>query len=253
MKNRGMIGIMLGLLLALGWACTTRPAAAGEEPMKSPESLSPDESAPRTETTYGEECVLEGRYEVDALPGGKRFQGTWLVLDDGHRYVLSYRPDPARFEFLNKRVSIRGRPYQPGVDTQHISADHLQVITMGLAPGETPWPEPPRAIPHPSLIRRKSDLDGAPRWVSMVGRVELVEKVPDEYFARAVVILEDGTAVLVEPATKAQWDEHLGEVVTVTGPLYRLPAKAAPGEFPFSLGRPHAVCPGIQPGCGMEH
>jgi len=252
MNIRGMTGLTLGALLVLAWACAQRPASAGEVPLNTPESISADESGPRTETTYGEECVLEGRYEVDALPGGKRFQGTWLVLEDGRRFVLSYRPDPKRFGFIHKRVRVRGRPYQPGVDTQHISADHFQVMTMDLAPGETPWPEPPLTIPAPPLVQRGDQLAAAPRWVSVAGRLVSVEKVPDEYFGRAMVRLDDDTAVIVEPVTLSEWDIHIGQVVTVTGPLRRRGEDEEPRGYPYELGRPHAVCPGIRPGCGMH-
>jgi hypothetical protein len=89
------------------------------------------------EPSYGDPVRLEGRYEVDPIAGGKRFQGAWLVLDDGTRYVIAYRPVPGHFPFLSKRVVIQGRPYMPGRDTQHIQAPHLEVQSIELAPGET--------------------------------------------------------------------------------------------------------------------
>ncbi|MBN2433125.1 MAG: hypothetical protein JXQ27_16760 [Acidobacteria bacterium] len=220
--------------------------------MRAPEPLSADENVLQTETRTGEECELEGRYEVDALPAGKRFQGTWLVLDDGRRFVLSYRPDPERFEFLDKRVRVRGRPYQPGSDTQHIRARHLQVTSIALAPGETAWPEPPRTIPAPPLVRRKAELDVAPRWVSLVGRLATAEEVPDEFFGRAVMQMEDETRVVVEPITVNEWQAFVGQVITVTGPLRRRGEDEGPGGFLFELGRPHVICAGVRPGCGMN-
>jgi hypothetical protein len=64
-------------------------------------------SVPDLEPTYGPDMECEGRYEVDPIPGGKRFQGSWLILDDGTRYVLSYRPHPDHM--LNLRLHCHRR------------------------------------------------------------------------------------------------------------------------------------------------
>jgi hypothetical protein len=91
------------------------------------------------EPTYGNLVRLTGVYEVDPIPGGKRFQGAWLVLDDGTRYVIAYRPVAEHLQYLEKRVHVEGRTYTPGADTQHIQATHLEVQRIELAPGETPY------------------------------------------------------------------------------------------------------------------
>ena len=89
------------------------------------------------EPTYDKPVQLEGHYEVDPVPGSKRFQGVWLVLDDNSRYLLAYRPIPEYADFVGKRVVVNGRPYTPGSDTQHIQAKHLRIDTIELTPSET--------------------------------------------------------------------------------------------------------------------
>ena len=172
--------------------------------------------APDIEPTYGNPVQLTGRYEVDPIPGGKRFQGAWLVLDDGTRYVIAYRPIPEHFRFLDKRVRIEGRPYMPGADTQHIQATHLEVRTIELAPGETPYAVPPTEPIPPPVVRTASEvaaLDG--RWARVIGRVEAVEDDPDGYLKLARLRLGDGVEVIVRNVLGGEWSQYVGRAVTV--------------------------------------
>jgi hypothetical protein len=176
-----------------------------------------DDFALNVEPTYGDLVQLTGRYEVDPIPGGKRFQGAWLVLDDGTRYVIAYRPVPEHFPFLEKRVRIEGRPYVPGADTQHIQATHLQVRTIELAPGETPYAVPPtEPIPPPVVGTASEAAVRDDRWARVVGRVEAVEDDPDGYLKLARLRIEDGVEVIVRNVLGTEWFEYVGKTVTVT-------------------------------------
>jgi hypothetical protein len=173
------------------------------------------------EPSFGEPVELEGVYEVDPIPGGKRFQGACLVLDDGTRYVIAYRPVPEHFRFLDKRVRVQGRPYWPGSDTQHIMMTHLEVHSIELAPGETPYATPPTE-PVAPVARTAGDLaarDG--RWVRVVGTLEAVRSDPDDYLGTARLRLADGTQVQARSIRVAKWTSHVGKPVTVTSRVAR--------------------------------
>jgi hypothetical protein len=172
------------------------------------------------EPSFDDPVRLEGRYEVDPVPGGKRFQGSWLVLDDGSRYVIAYRPVAAHFAFIDKRVVIHGRPYMPGADTQHMGAQHLQVDTIELAEGETPYTSPPAEPPLPPLARSIADLSPRRgRWVRVVGRLETVEDDPDSYLGLAVLRLADGSQLRARYVPKAAFRRYVGQMVTVISRL----------------------------------
>ena len=194
------------------------------------------------EPAYGDPVQLEGRYEVDPIPGGKRFQGAWLALDDGTRYVIAYRPVPGHFEFLDKRVLVRGRPYMPGRDTQHILATHLEVHSIELAPGETPYLLPPAKPVDPPVARTATELvarDG--RWVQVVGTLESVHNDPDGYLGIARLRLADGTEVQARNVRVAEWSRHCCKALTVTSRV----ARAEDGDLvPFELVGWHAICGG---------
>ena len=169
------------------------------------------------EPSFGQVVQLEGRYEVDPIPGGKRFQGVWLVLDDGTRYVIAYRPAPEHFQFLDKRVRLTGRPYTPGADTQHIQATHLEVRSIELAAGETPHATPPSEVVPPPVGRTAGELAArGGRWARVVGRLEWVRDDPDGYLGMAQLRLGDGSQVRARNVPVAEWSHHQGQCVTVT-------------------------------------
>jgi hypothetical protein len=175
------------------------------------------------EPTYGDPVELVGRYQVDPIPGGKRFQGAWLVLDDGTRYVIAYRPVPEHFQFLEKRVRIEGRPYMPGSDTQHIQATHLEVHTIELAPGETPYAVRPLEPIPPPVVRTASEVaarDG--RWARVVGQVMSVEDDPDGYLELARLRLADDAIVVANNVLRTEWSHYVGKLVTVTSRVVRV-------------------------------
>ncbi len=217
----------------------------------------PDDEAgvPDLEPTFGPEMQCEGRYEVDPIPGGKRFQGTWLVLDDGTRYVLGYRPVPEYYALVDKRVIVTGCPYNLGRDTQHILASHFQVTSMGLAPGETPYAEPPTELPAPPLLRTEDDVYArGGRWGQVVGRLIALEDDPDTYFNNAQLQLEDGVIIVARYAAEGQWKPYIGSLITVMSRIEVIPSNAvsADDKCRVVLSGWYAVCPGVENRCGMQ-
>jgi hypothetical protein len=204
---------------------------------------------PDLEPTYGPEMQCEGRYEVDPIPGDKRFQGSWLVLDDGTRYVLSYRPNPDHFHFVDKRVRVTGRPYTPGRDTQHLLAKHLQIMSIELAPGETPYAEPPTSLPEPPLLRTQPELrERAGCWGRVAGRLVALEDDPDTHFHSAFIQLEDGARITAHYAAKGQWEPYLGSTITITSRIeVKTPGIVPGGDDEVVLTGWYAICSGENP------
>lgn len=209
---------------------------------------------PDLEPTFGPVMHCEGRYEVDPIPGGKRFQGSWLVLDDGKRYVLGYRPITEYYPFVDKRVIITGRPYSPGRDTQHVLASHFQVASMELAPGEVPYAESPTKLPAPPLLRTADAIyarDG--RWGQVVGRLIALEDDPDSYFNNAQLQLQGGTIIVARYAAEGLWRPYIGSTITVMSRVEVMATEvvSADGKCGAVLTGWYAICPGVVERCGM--
>ncbi|MGB1014613.1 MAG: hypothetical protein ACPG4T_10805 [Nannocystaceae bacterium] len=76
--------------------------------------------------------------EIDDKPGGKRFQGVWLVREDGQRWVTAYRALGFWKVFEGTTVNVVGSKYRPR--GQAIGATHFQVETLTVDPQlGTPW------------------------------------------------------------------------------------------------------------------
>jgi hypothetical protein len=225
-----------------------------EDELTLPDQPEDEVSTPDVEPSYGPVTRFEGRYEVDPIPGGKRFQGTWLVQEDGVRYVMSYRPVPEYFPYADKRVIVIGRPYQPGRDTQHMLAAHLQVLSIELAPGEISDTDIPTELPAPPLLRTAEDVfmrDG--KWGQIVGRLVALEDDPDTDFSTAYIQLEDGTHLTARYAAPSQWQSYLGSTLTVMSRIEVVAShqNSADAKRKVVLTGWYAVCPGVVDRCGM--
>jgi hypothetical protein len=74
---------------------------------------------------------IDAVVEIDAEPGGKRFQGVWLVQGADTRWVISYRAEPWLRGFEGQRVHARGRRYTPegqAIDATHFRLEDMRVI-----------------------------------------------------------------------------------------------------------------------------
>ena len=223
-------------------------------PLRSVEDTAGDDQQPfepDVEPAYGDPAQFEGRYEVDPIPGGKRFQGAWLVLDDDTRYVIAYRPGSKHFKFLDKRVLVRGRLYMPGRDTQHILATHLEVHSIELAPGESPYLLPPTEPVAPPVARTAAELAARnDRWVQVVGSLKSVRDDPDSFLGISWLRLADGTVVCARNVRMEKWSRHVGEAVTVTSRVTRLDDG---GVVSFELGGWYAIAEPASAHCAAAH
>ncbi|HWB81604.1 MAG TPA: hypothetical protein VG755_41870 [Nannocystaceae bacterium] len=113
----------------LALACTPAP----REPAPSEPAAAPVTNSPRMDPPPPEDDLtqLDALVEIDAEPGGKKFQGVWLVRDGGTRLVISYRAEPWLREFEGQRVHAKGRHYTPqgqAINAMHFRLEHMRVL-----------------------------------------------------------------------------------------------------------------------------
>jgi hypothetical protein len=126
------------------------------------------------ETTPTKSPTTERRatLRIDAEPGGKNFQGVWLELADGKRWVVDYRPRDFWKSFEDKEVIVTGGCYKHDPRVQAISSQHFRVDTMkfvtpkrGFGPILELWPE--------QELRGKFVAIGAPAGSKREGSSEM--------------------------------------------------------------------------------
>jgi hypothetical protein len=72
---------------------------------------------------------LAATLRIDAVPGPRRFQGVWLELADGQRWLVDYRARDLWRVFDGAAVYVTGHCYVPF--GQAINAPHFAVETLG--------------------------------------------------------------------------------------------------------------------------
>lgn len=109
------------------------------------ETTTPEKSAgtvvlpPKPSASASDEIVLQdGEEKVFGIYGAEkpsedhRFQGTWVEVEGGGRYILSYGRVEAFEAWIGKRVMVVGKPYQP--EGRAIAGRHLKARIVRLAP-----------------------------------------------------------------------------------------------------------------------
>ncbi|HEY3356822.1 MAG TPA: hypothetical protein VGQ83_26460 [Polyangia bacterium] len=244
-------------LLGVPLGCATAPAA-GPAPAAAAAPRSGTAALPRcasradVERLHGQRVLIEGRYEVEPVPGGKRLQAAAIVLPDRTRLVRAYRPVPEELVYLDRRVIVVGRVFRDagvGAQEQQVLAPHVRPERIELAPGETPQPVAvPTELPSPPVVRTGPELDAHDdRWVQAFGRLTAL-KAHDEdpMWANATLALMDGAEVRVRTVVRSRWEPLVGSAVTVVGLAGRAPAGEARG-----LGGRTALCAGHLPRCDL--
>jgi len=132
---------MIALLLPLiAISAPPTPEDPGMFPIDDPLAEQPREPAQS----------LSVKVAIDAEPSGKKFQGVWLVRDDGERWLVAYRPLPLWKIYEGVAVNITGAVYQP--DGQSISATHFRVDTLSI--------RDPQAIIDPRSFGPEQTFEG---------------------------------------------------------------------------------------------
>ena len=183
-----------GLALALTIGCTPAAPPTGSDPASPPpaeekleDPVPPGDPVPPedpVQSSGSEEITLRATVDIDDKPGGKKFQGVWLVTEDGNRHVISYRADPWWLDFEGRTVDATGTPYQPR--GQAIGADHFRVEEMRVV-------KPTTADPL-VMITNERELEGEftryewPKKAKLEGTTTLVFEASDgqRYFLSEV-------------------------------------------------------------------
>jgi len=174
---------------------------------------------------YEDPVDIEARYVITPIAGGKRLQAVVLLLDSGASWIRAYRPIVDEYQFADKRVRIKGRPYTNSPYVQTVMGIHFEVEEIALALGEKPYPKEPKTIPIPPKTFTIQALEERVHmWAHCVGIIQKVE--PESSFQdKATLLLQDGAEVLAflskhsfqPPATKADLSQWIGRKVTVLG------------------------------------
>ncbi|MBN1698244.1 MAG: hypothetical protein JW881_12080 [Spirochaetales bacterium] len=197
---------------------------------------------------------IDGWYEVEPVPGGKRLQAASIVLADGTRLIHSYRPVKELFCFINRRITVTGVvtvDSGQGPEVQQVMAPHIGIDTISLHPDEEPCGETPVRIPDLPFIEKKADIGKwHDRWVHVYGRLSGLDLRPHEsLWANATLLLHDGTTLCFEWVSFSRWSPFVDSDVTVT--LLLKPEREEKGALYFRAGRT-AVCSGKTARCGMN-
>jgi hypothetical protein len=228
--------------LLLATACSTSPPGVDSENTMSddePIELPPVPNEPDEDPVPAPQGVetFTGRLEIDPVPQGKRFQGTWLHTDDGDSFVMGYRPVEEYYPFVGRRVVVHGEQVFHPPEVQQISARHLRVDSIELAPGEEPREVIDGLLPAPPVVEDIAGLaEFQSRWVQLVGELSLPEE------GDAFLTLAEGSLVRLRYSRRSDLEGHQGQLTTVVGIV----------ENPETLTAIVAACPGRAERCGMD-
>jgi hypothetical protein len=202
----------------------------------------------------GKAVIINGWYEVEPVPGGKRLQAASVVLPDGTRLIHSYRPVKEMFCYINKRVTVRGIVRTDAgepPEVQQVMAPHIAIESMALAPDEKPYDSIPDRIPDlPFIEEKKEMMRWNDRWVHVYGKlVGLKLRYNESIWADAIIRLRDDTRLCVEWVSFSRWNHFLDNEVTVT--LLLKLGKEEAGVL-HTVSSRTAICSGKVPRCGMS-
>jgi len=205
-------------------------------------------------THAGERARIEGLYEVAPIAGSKRLQPAVIVLSDGTQLIRSYRPVPAEFGLLDRRVVVIGKATldaDQGPDVQQVMAPHVAPERIELAAGEKALDPVPARLPAPPKLTRAEDFERhAGRWVRVVATLKELTELPDEEFwVDATYELADGSQVQQLGVAAKRWRPHLGRQVSVVA---RAGLVEIDGQRRLLLTDMSAICDGDVERCGMQ-
>jgi len=233
-------------ILAIGLIATiTGGAMAGDLPII--------DSQADLEAHAGKPARIEGRYEVSPVAGSKRLQPAVIVLSDGTQLIRSYRPVPAEFGLLDRKVVVFGKAYldaNQGPDVQQVMAPHVFPETIELASGEKAIEPLPPELPPPPKVTQAADFERhAGRYVRLVATFKELKPLPDESsWADAVYALADGSQVQHSGVSVNRFKPHVGKLVSVVA---RAGLVEIDGQRELLLTDLSEICAGDVERCGI--
>lgn len=134
----------------------------------------------------------------------------------------------------------------PDPRTQHIMADHLRVLSVEVAPGQSPIEPAPQHLPAPPMVDNADDAtERTGRWTLATGTLEAIQ-APEQGTAYAGTLrLSDGSSFAVNGLDGDSAGEYEGQKVTVIGRI-RISDDAP------AIPEVRAICKGRVDRCGVE-
>jgi hypothetical protein len=148
-----MIASRVGMLAVVAACSNAKPTVSAQEPSPPPPA------------------AVRAILRIDPEPGAKKFQGVWLVRDDGSKLVIDYRARQLWTWFADREVLVTGGCYEPF--GQAIMAKHYRVERMRPAkaqPGVGPYLE----IGPAELLRGEFAVVTAPPGSKLAGSSRVV-------------------------------------------------------------------------------
>jgi len=179
---------------------------------------------PDYKPTYEDPVEVQALYVISPFAGGKRLQGVYLILDSGEKWIRSYRPIPDEFQYADKKVVVKGRPYTNSPYVQSVGGTHFELQEIRLAEGVEPYNPIPTALPIPPKVDSKEELQQRKKlWAHCTGTIQSITK--DRYTFNAVLSLKDGTEVsfsfnrryLAVAQKNHEEEDWKGTLVTILG------------------------------------
>lgn len=202
-------------------ACAPAPLEIAAPP-------APPIDEPSYEPIFGEPVQREALYVVAPFAAGKQLQAVELQFDDGTSWIRSYRPVQDELQYVDKRVVVRGRPYENSPYVQSVGGTHFELEHIELAEGETARDPIPTVLPAPPPVRTATEAEArVGRWAHVLGTLTSSTPDGDGTWHEGVLTLADETEIrfmfstlhsLGHPA-EATLDEVVGAEVTVLGQL----------------------------------
>jgi hypothetical protein len=239
------------LAAALVAGCTSAaPQASKPKPTPAAEPETPPEDAPTMEPnyepTYQDPVEVTGIYTVSPVRGGKRLQAGYLLVDGkDETWVVSYRPDPKLFEYIDKRVVVRGRPYTNSPYVQSVGGTHFELQSIELAPGETPYDPKPKTLPAPPRATDEAELRArVGRWVHVVGTLQLPPTDEGEMWPTGTLELDGQELAVQARGLEERVRPFEGKQVTVLAHVTE-----DDGKLELDIGK---VCAGVVAECEVD-
>lgn len=169
--------------------------------------------------------TFEAYFDIDRFAAGKRFQGSWIITDSGRQLVASYRPIEEHYDKVGKRVIVEGYHYSNPPHVQQIMASHFKIISMKLAPGQTPATSKGGKLPAPPQLGDLQEIKAhLNRWGQVHGTLSKVESSDWSYDltldvggGEVKLALSKSRLERELPAALSPLEDRVGEKLTVVG------------------------------------
>lgn len=171
------------------------------------------------------------------VASGKHLQATTITTQSGTVYLLSYRPMPDYYAFLEREVIAQGKHYAP--EGQAVSGEHFSATSITLAPGQQPITPAPTSLPAPPWANTKAALAARQdRWIRARVTIQDHYKPPSDSWYQVNLVTEDGTRLrtsVYNHTFESTWLPLKGKPLDIISALYAFDPAHSPQTTPDKL------------------